>query len=308
MESFSVSPELRADPLAEIVTLLQPAARFSKLVECAGTWRIRRQGTGEPFYGAILEGQCRMAVHGQPPMTLKAGDFILVPAMHTLINESLQPPSRRVTTTPRKINEGHFRAGREDGPAELRMQIGHCAFAAPDAALLVPLLPQVVLVRGQPRLATLMQLVDDEARAQRPARDLVLERLLEVLLLEALRSGGEALSAPGLAQGLADEHLGAALRALHARPEHPWTAEALAKEAALSRSAFFVRFTRKLGLPPMEYLLAWRMALAKRLLRSRDHSLDRVAERVGYGSASAFSVAFARHVGQPPAQYARKSA
>lgn len=74
---------------------------------------------------------------------------------------------------------------------------------------------------------------------------------------------------------------------------------------SLSRSAFFTRFTRTLGLPPMEYLLTWRMALAKRLLRTRELGLDQVAERVGYGSASAFSVAFARHAGMPPARYAR---
>lgn len=296
---------MATDPLAEIVTLLQPAARFSKLVDGAGAWRIRRQGTGEPFYSAILEGQCRMVVDGQPAMTLEPGDFVLVPAMHDLVSESLNAPPQGLTTSPREIGDGHFRVGREDKPAELRMRIGHCAFGSPDAALLVPLLPQVVYVRGEPRLATLMQLVGDETRAQRPARELVLERLLEVLLIEALRCGVETACAPGLARGLADDRLAAALRALHARPAHPWTVAELAAEAALSRSAFFTRFTRTLGLPPMEYLLTWRMALAKRLLRTRELGLDQVAERVGYGSASAFSVAFARHAGMPPARYAR---
>jgi AraC-like DNA-binding protein len=74
----------------------------------------------------------------------------------------------------------------------------------------------------------------------------------------------------------------------------------LAKKAALSRSAFFERFSRAVGLPPMEYLLAWRMALAKDLLRRNDLGIAEVAERVGYGSASTFSTAFSRHVGQPP--------
>jgi transcriptional regulator GlxA family with amidase domain len=57
----------------------------------------------------------------------------------------------------------------------------------------------------------------------------------------------------------------------------------------------------------MEYLLTWRMALAKQLLRSGELGMDQVAERIGYGSASTFSVAFARHVGTPPARYARGS-
>jgi AraC-like DNA-binding protein len=59
------------------------------------------------------------------------------------------------------------------------------------------------------------------------------------------------------------------------------------------------------GLPPMEYLVAWRMAVAKTLLRRHDLAVTEVAERVGYGSASTFSTAFSRHVGQPPSRYAR---
>jgi AraC-like DNA-binding protein len=298
---------MTVDPLAEIVTLLQPAARFSKLVECAGSWRIHRQDTGEPFYSAVLEGRCRMTVDGQPPMLLEAGDFVLVPAMRDLVCESMEVPASRSVTDPTQVGDGHFRVGRQDGPADLRMRIGHCSFGSPDAALLVSLLPQVVLARREPRLVTLMQLVGDETRAQRPARELVLERLLEVLLIEALRCGAGTASAPGLSRGLADERLAAALCALHARPEYPWTVAELAIEAALSRSAFFARFGRTVGLPPMEYLLAWRMALAKRLLRERELSLDQVAERVGYGSASTFSIAFSRYAGVPPARYARQN-
>jgi AraC-like DNA-binding protein len=296
------------DPLAEVVTLLQPSARFSKLVECAGSWKIHRRSTGDPFYCAILEGRCRVKVDGQPSMTLTAGDFVLVPAMHDLVNESLDAAPDEPTAVPIEIGEGRFRLGRADGPADLLMQIGHCSFGSPDAALLVSLLPQVVLARGEPRLTTLMQLVGEETRARRPARELILQRLLEVLLIEALRSGGDTASAPGLARGLADDRLVSALRALHSRPEHPWTVVELAAEAALSRSAFFVRFSRAVGLPPMEYLLAWRMALARRLLRERELGMDEVAKRVGYSSASTFSVAFARHAGLPPAQYGRMRA
>jgi AraC-like DNA-binding protein len=297
---------MTTDPLAEIVTLLQPAARSSKLVECAGSWRIHRESTGEPFYCAVLEGRCHVTVDGQPPMSLLPGDFVLVPAMHDLIIESLDAPAESSTMTPSQVGEGHFRVGRQDGPADLRMRVGHCSFGSPDAVLLVPLLPQVVLARGEPRLVTLLQLVADETRAQRPARELVLERLLEVLLIEALRCGVGTTASPGLSRGLADERLAAALCALHARPEHPWTVAELAAEAALSRSAFFARFSRTVGLPPMEYLVAWRMALAKRLLRERELGMDQVAERVGYGSASTFSIAFARHAGLPPARFARE--
>lgn len=296
---------MTVDPLAEIVTLLQPAARFSKLVECAGAWRIHREATGEPFYCAILEGRCRVTFGGHQPFILRAGDFVLVPAMRELVNESVDAPVGLSVMVPTQLSGGHFRVGRLEGPPDLRMRIGHCSFGAPDAALLVSLLPDVVVVRGEPRLATLMQLVGEETRERRPARELVLERLLEVLLIEALRSGTETTVTSSLSRGLADERLAAVLHAMHARPAHPWTVADLATEAALSRSAFFARFRRVVGLPPMEYLLAWRMALAKQLLRSRELGMDQVAERVGYGSASTFSVAFARYAGMPPARYAR---
>jgi AraC-like DNA-binding protein len=74
----------------------------------------------------------------------------------------------------------------------------------------------------------------------------------------------------------------------------------------LSRSAFFERFRRAVGVAPMEYLLGWRMALAKKMLRSKETGVSEVAERVGYSSASTFSVAFTRYVGLPPMRYARE--
>ncbi|MBX4898706.1 helix-turn-helix transcriptional regulator [Rhizobium bangladeshense] len=296
---------MAVDPLTELVTLLQPSVRFSKLVECFGPWKIRRPGTGDPFFCAVLEGRCRTVVKGHPPLILEAGDFLLVPAMHDLTNESVPAPEDETTTVPVQDGKGRFRIGPEGGPVDLRMRIGHCRFASPDAALLVPLLPSVVVARGEPRFATLMQLVADETHADRPARELVLERLLEVLLIEALRSGDETAAMPGLARGLADMRLAAALHAMHAHPERAWTIADLAGEASLSRAAFFSRFDRIVGLKPMEYLFAWRMALAGRLLCERELGLDEVAERVGYSSASTFSVAFARHTGETPARYGR---
>lgn len=304
-EFLGESPRMALDPLTEIVTLLQPRAKFSKQVECFGAWRVRGDVQVQPFYCAVLQGRCRVIAEGRAPIILQAGDFLLAPATHEQVMESLEPPPHGVTTAPVEIGEGRFRMGREDGAPTLRMQVGLCSFASPDAALLVSLLPAMVVARGEPRLATLVQLVSDETRAGRPAREVVLERLLEVLLIEALRCGAEAGPAPSVARGLADDRLVAALRAIHARPQHAWTVAELAAEAALSRSAFFARFNRTVGLAPMEYLFAWRMALAKRLLRTQALAVGDVAARVGYGSASTFSTAFARHVGMPPARYAK---
>jgi AraC-like DNA-binding protein len=132
-----------------------------------------------------------------------------------------------------------------------------------------------------------------------------LARLLEVLLIEALRSAQGTAATPGLVRGMADVRLCAALRRMHEEPARAWTVAQLAQAAALSRSAFFERFLRAVGVAPMEYLLAWRMALAKDLLRRDGSRIADVAARVGYSSASTFSVAFARHIGMPPARYLR---
>jgi transcriptional regulator GlxA family with amidase domain len=106
---------------------------------------------------------------------------------------------------------------------------------------------------------------------------------------------------------LADERLSSAIRVMHQSPTKRWTVAMLAKEAALSRSAFFARFSRAVGVPPTEYLLGWRIAIAKSLLRREDGDIAEVAERVCYGSASAFSVAFTRYVGSTPSSYARET-
>jgi AraC-like DNA-binding protein len=182
---------------------------------------------------------------------------------------------------------------------------GYFVFDSPDAALLVSLLPTQVHVRGAERLATLVRLIAEESSEQRSGRDLVLTRLVEVLIIEALRwtSGEEA--PPGLLRGLADARIARAMRQMHGDPARSWTVEQLANKAGLSRSAFFTHFTRTVGLSPMEYLLAWRMTVAKDLLRRDDVALTEIAERVGYGSASTFSTAFSRYVGQPPGRYAR---
>lgn len=294
------------DPLADVVGLLRPGVRYTKIVGAAGRWGVRRTETGEPSYCVVLDGACLLTAADMDPIALEPGDFVLIPATYDFSMSSLRPPpARDFDKPPAQVAPGEVRHGTRDGPPDVRFLIGHCEFAAPDAALLVSLLPRVVHVRGEARLATLVQLVNDEARAGRPARDVVLARLLEVLLIEALRGAGGTDASPGLVRGLADARLAHALRALHAAPARAWTVADLAREAALSRSAFFDRFSRTVGVAPMAYLLTWRMALAQNLLRRGAGSVAEVAERVGYSSASTFTVAFARHVGQPPGRYAR---
>jgi AraC-like DNA-binding protein len=294
------------DPLAEVVTLLQPSALLSKLVSARGPWRVRRSEAGQVFYCVVLDGACRLAAAGHEPIPLQKGDFALVPSAYDFTASSLEPPAK--DTVPVARQNGEFRLGVQRGQPDVRMLIGHCTFGSPDATLLVSLLPRLVHLRDQRRLSTLVQLLREESLERRPARDVILARLLEVLLIEALRSTAGTEASSGLLRGLADERTAAAIRRIHEHPTTPWTVAQLAKEAGLSRSAFFERFSRAVGVAPMEYLLGWRMALAKDLLRRRGMTVGEVAEHVGYGSASTFSVAFTRHVGLPPKHYARKHA
>lgn len=295
------------DPLAEVVLLLQPTARFSKNVIGAGAWQVHRSDAGQPFYCAVLEGSCRLTLDGREPLVLEAGDFALVPAAFGVTMSSLEVPTDTANALPVELSPGIFRIGDAEKPIDLRILAGHCSFGSQDAALLVSLLPELVHLRGEERLATLVHLVGQESRERRPARELILTRLLEVLLIEALRSNASAASPPGLVRALTDARLAAAIRAMHEQPARPWTVIDLAKAAALSRTTFFERFSCAVGKAPMAYLLAWRMALAKDMLRRRKVAIADVAERVGYASASTFSVAFSRYVGKPPAQYARES-
>ncbi len=295
------------DPLVEVITLLRPRAVFSKVISGAGAWAVRYAAFGQPSFCTMLEGHCVLAVDGQEPVALEAGDFVLMPTTpgFTLSGREPAPP---VHIDPLGVSsrQAELRHGRRRGPPDVRMLGGYFAFDSPDAALLASLLPTLLHVRGVERLPVLVQLVRDESLAQRPGRELVLGRLVEILLVEALRSTTGDGAPPGLLRGLADERVAVGLRWMHRAPERAWTVEALAREAALSRSTFFERFSRAVGLPPMEYLQAWRMALAKDMLGRGDVAIGEVADRVGYRSASTFSTAFSRHVGQPPSHYARE--
>lgn len=299
------------DPLAEVVSLLQPSAPFSKLVVASAPWAVRRAEMGKPFYFVVLQGSCHLTVDGpahNDTITLHEGDFVLIPAARGFATSSLDrmPPLEGETvTTPITAMPGGARVGDPDGAVDVRMLVGNCELGSPDAALLVSLLPQWVHVRGEQRLSTLVQLVGDESRADRPAREIVTARLLEVLLIEALRSTASTSASPGLVRGLSDPKLALALRRMHQHPASPWSIAQLAREATMSRSAFFERFSRAVGVAPMEYLLTWRMAIAKQLLRQRELAITEIAERVGYGSVSAFGVAFTRYVGMPPGRYSK---
>jgi AraC-like DNA-binding protein len=113
------------------------------------------------------------------------------------------------------------------------------------------------------------------------------------------RTGAAACGAvdrSGWLLALRDPHIGRALAAVHRAPEHPWTVASLAREAAMSRSAFAAHFTDLVGEPAMQYVTRWRMESALTALREGAS----VAARSGYESEAAFARAFKRVTGLTP--------
>ncbi|MGC9541435.1 AraC family transcriptional regulator [Streptomyces sp. UG1] len=145
----------------------------------------------------------------------------------------------------------------------------------------------------------------DEIVRDEPGQEVVLDRLLDLLVIAALRawfSRPEA-AAPAWYAALADPVVGRVLRLVQDDPAHPWTVASLAAKAGVSRAALARRFTELVGEPPMTYLTGWRMALAADALRDTDDTLEAIARRVGYGGAFALSGAFKRVYGVSPREY-----
>lgn len=152
-------------------------------------------------------------------------------------------------------------------------------------------------------LGTSTRLLFDEALGELPGRDLLLDRLCDVLLIQVIRREFQTGRLPlELLSGLADCHLSLALAAIHDRPEEPWTLQMLASVANMSRAAFSEHFRTLMGVPPGEYLTRWRIALGCRLLR-QGLPLKLVSTRTGYTSASTFARAFSAQVGASPREW-----
>lgn len=158
-----------------------------------------------------------------------------------------------------------------------------------------------------PGAQALLELLYDEAFAQRCARQAALDRLCELLLIRLLRHClDHGLTHGGTLAGLADPRLAKALVALHGEPSRPWELVDLARVAGMSRARFALHFREVTGDTPADYLASWRIALAQGLLRS-GRPLKQVALEIGYGSASAFTRAFIRKIGQPPTHWLRQA-
>lgn len=298
------------DPFSQIIGLLKPQAVFWRLVEAHNSWTIGFRPTNIVVFGLVIEGACHVEREDGISFELEAGDFLLMAAppnwtMAAFGGGAAAVDFGAVIENPRLILS--------PAPAAqiTRFMAGNFAFSPANRDLVSTLMLPIVHVRsndvGASRLRALLATFGDEATTERPGRSLVLDRLLELVLIEALRYRpsdiGDGRS--GLLSGLADPRIGNALRIMHADTKQPWTLASLARKVGMSRSAFASRFLQLVGVPPIEYLATWRMRLAKSALASLQVSMVDIAEIAGYQSVSAFSTAFKRETGLSPTLYVR---
>ena len=168
-------------------------------------------------------------------------------------------------------------------------------------------LPALTVVRSRAgsSLRATLDVFGGEVLREGPGQQALLDSLLDVILVQALREqlAADLDAAPAWFRAMADPAIGAALRAMHAEPQREWTVAGLAAEASLSRATFARRFTRMLGLAPLAYVTDWRMALAREQLRGGDAGLAAIARSLGYASEFSFAAAFKRHHGVAPGRW-----
>ena len=296
------------DPLSEIITLLRPRAVFTKGISGAGRWGVRYSEFGHPSFCAVLEGSCRLAVDGQDAAHARGGRFRAAADNARLHPVGLRAGHARHSSTRRQ------RPRRSERFAMAR-PTGRRAFACSAAtSSSIPTMRDCwcrccrrrCMCAASSGFRSWCGSSTEEASEQRAGRDLVLARLVEVLLIEALRSTQRPDAPPGLLRGLGDARLADAIRQMHGDPARPWTVA-----AACERGRRFRARPSSTGSRAMSGCRRWNTCSPgawrspRTCCAATTSAIAEVAERVGYGSASTFSTAFSRHVGQPPGRYAR---
>lgn len=194
---------------------------------------------------------------------------------------------------------------RLDGSAV--MLIGTYLWQGEVSGRLLDALPPLLSLPSELWQCPLTPLIMEEIVRDEPGQEVVLDRLLDLLVIAALRAWFARPEAepPAWYVAMADPVVGRALRLLQDDPAHPWTVASLAAKTGVSRAALARRFRDLVGEPPMAYLTGWRLALAADRLRDSDDTLDAIARQVGYGTAFALSSAFKRVYGVSPQEHRR---
>jgi len=305
------------EPVTDVLADVLEAMRLTTLMhgrfELGAPWGVRFSESPGAHIVVIARGGARLEVDGvEGGVALSAGDVALLPhgEGHALRDAEGSPLYI--------LGQGECRRARGAGPIRLgghgartTLVAGHFQLGAPTRTLLFEGLPRVIHVAADDpvtasSLAPSVQLLIAESAWSSPGASVVMSRLADILLVQALRTliAGDLCREHGL-RALADPQIGRALSLIHGKPAEPWTVESLATAVALSRSGFAARFSTLVGEPPLEYLARWRMTKAAQLLRESALSLSEVAEAIGYQSEASFIRAFKRWGGIAPGAYRR---
>lgn len=243
-------------------------------------------------------------------VTIYIGQHLTIriePANHAA--QDIGPGDLMVVTTGgrHRLSTGTERA-RQTGIADpARVTCGAFRYDTEFAAPLIASLPPIMKFCGSgpdapPWLVTGLAFLEQERSVRQPAAQAVINRVLDILMIECLRAEIERIPADvgNWLAALRDRQLSEVLAAIHADPLHAWTVGELADIARLSRSAFATRFTQTLATPPMAYLSALRLRMAMRQLQHSSAPVKSIAAALGYESPVGFTQAFKKHFGIPP--------
>ena len=266
----------------------------------ARPWGMACPANDIPLFHIVLYGQCWLQTSVmRQAIRVDAGEIVLIPRgeAHWIADS---PHSERMPSA--RLLEA-YQCGAplfQQGDIATRLLCGYFRF---DKGLHHPLmnaLPPYVHVRPGEQASDLwlrhmIETMDLEAEVGHPGKEVVVDRLCEVLFIEILRRAEETLGQYGnFLAALDDPVIRQAMELIHSQLDHPWTLDELAREVGTSRAVFAARFHQLVGMPPKAYITSWRMHKATRLLQDRGLSLSAVAAEVGFASDSAFSKAFKR--------------
>ena len=267
-------------------------------------WGVRLPGTIQLSVHAVVRGQAWLWLDAsEAAFELTTGDVALVRGG---LDHCVADNPTALCLSPDEFRAQHADDANSGDPEATVFLCGAYRFAGDVGSQLIEALPSVLHLphADDDPLHDAIGLLSSELATSSPGQQTVLDRLLDIVLVHALRSSfRQSPQAPRWYQASADPRLDTALRAIHTDAVHQWTVPELAALSGLSRAAFARAFQHALGQAPMQYLTEWRMTLARDHLRSGDLSLAQIANRTGYTSVYAFAAAFRRHHGQPPGRW-----
>jgi AraC-like DNA-binding protein len=301
------------DVLADLLDTLRIARLTYGRFELGAPWGLRLPDGDAAHIIVLVSGQARLEVEGRrDPVALSAGDLALVPpAGGTVLRDTAGSAS--YTLGPDECEKIRTHEPIALGGDGRRTSLLAGAFQLHDARRRgsLRLVSRCVHIRADnptasPWLVPTIQQLSRESTSRQAGAATIMSRLIEVLLVQALRSlaAGEHCRRHHL-RALTDPQIGEALALIHAQPDRQWTVETLATSVALSRSAFAARFKSLVGASPVDYLWSWRMTTACTLLSETDLGIAAIAHRVGYQSEASFNRAFKRSSGLTPGAYRR---